>query len=216
VGLASVFFYLVHNRNAYVKLSEEVHSAFSSVSDICLGDKLEKCVYLAACIDESLRMSPPTAISLWREVQKGLNVEGEYIPAGVDVGVSIYAIHHNEDIFPNSFTYKPERWIVNEENTQDAIDRARAGFNPFSLGPRACPARSLALSELKLVVARVVFQFDFRKSVGNEGRIGVGRIGVGGGRDRINELQMRSHLTTSIKGPYLEFRGRSGSAGLKA
>lgn len=216
MGLASVFFYLVHNQTAYAKLSEEVHGAFSTMSDIYLGDKLEKCRYLAACIDESLRMSPPTAIALWREVQKELNVDGVCIPAGMDVGVSIYAIHHNEDIFPDSFTYKPERWIVSEENTQDAIDQARAGFNPFSLGPRACPARPLALSELKLVVARVIFQFDFRKSVGKEGRIGEGRIGAGGGRDRMDELQMRSHLTTSIKGPYLEFRSRSVSAELKA
>ena len=59
-----------------------------------------------------MRMSPPTGGVMWREVEEGgTMVDGEFIPEGCDVGISMYTIHHNEAYYPGSYTYKPERWI---------------------------------------------------------------------------------------------------------
>ncbi|KAI1737805.1 hypothetical protein F4680DRAFT_427939 [Xylaria scruposa] len=58
--------------------------------------------YLRACIDESLRMSPPIPGTLWREQaaddtdSRPLVINGHVIPKGTYVGVNTYAIHHNE------------------------------------------------------------------------------------------------------------------------
>ena len=43
---------------------------------------------------------------------------GEELPAGVGVGCTIYALHHNEDYIPDPFSYKPERWINGEAATE--------------------------------------------------------------------------------------------------
>jgi hypothetical protein len=46
-------------------------------------------------------------------------VEGEILLAGTDIGVSAYSIHHNETYFPDSFIFKPERWLADEPSSQD-------------------------------------------------------------------------------------------------
>ncbi len=62
-------------------------------------------------------MSPPISGTHWREVcPGGIDLDNFHIPQGYDIGVNPYAVHHNEELFPNSYTYKPERWIVSNDN----------------------------------------------------------------------------------------------------
>ena len=99
-GLTALCFYLSRYPPCYRKLAAEIRSRFTSSSEIHSGPKLSSCHYLRACIDEALRMSPPITLIPYREVcNEGITVDGEYIPAGTDVGVSIYSLHHNEDLF---------------------------------------------------------------------------------------------------------------------
>jgi len=70
-GMAGCFFYLSHHEHAYEKARNEVRSAFTSARDIKSGHTLNSCVFLRACIEESLRMSPPVGGALWREVENG-------------------------------------------------------------------------------------------------------------------------------------------------
>jgi len=84
--ISAMLFYLTHYPAAYCRLVEEIRSTFRSVEDICSGPLLQSCHYLTACLNETLRLSPPTVGSPWREVERGgMHLEGEYIPAGVDV-----------------------------------------------------------------------------------------------------------------------------------
>lgn len=66
---------------------------------------------------------------------------------------------------PNEF--RPERWLVNSK-TQDspfAEDKLNAS-QPFSLGMRSCLGQKLAYFELRLILARMVFNFDMELPVG--------------------------------------------------
>ncbi|KAI1818917.1 cytochrome P450 [Xylaria intraflava] len=66
-AMTSVFFYLSRNPASYARLAQEVRSAFVSGRDISVGPPLASCHYLRACIDESLRLSPPISANLWRK-----------------------------------------------------------------------------------------------------------------------------------------------------
>jgi cytochrome P450 len=57
---------------------------------------------------------------------------------------------------PNSFL--PERWLP-AENTRFAHDN-HATLQPFSVGPRSCLGRNLAYNELRLILARLLWNFD--------------------------------------------------------
>lgn len=154
-------------------------------------------------------MSPPAVGSHWREVEpKGQCVDGQYVPGGCVVGTCIYAIHHNEEYFPNSFEFVPERWLPGFDQRQEKQAAAAKAFNPFSIGPRACVGRSLAMREVSVCFARVMWSMDFRQAGGDLGLIGGGRTGESNGRHRPREYQLASHLTSWSLGPMIECRRR--------
>ena len=155
-------------------------------------------------------MSPPTSGSPWREVEDGgAVIAGDCIPAGYDVGCCLYAVHHNEDYFPDSYTFSPERWLQGESTVSNEW-RALAikSFKPFSLGPRSCAGRSMALLELSLTIAKLLWSLDFRRAEGASGELGEGKPEATNGRHRPKEYQLTTHIASSGTGPRLEFRPR--------
>ncbi|KAK6605334.1 cytochrome p450 [Botrytis cinerea] len=211
-SLSALLFYLSRYPKCYEKVTAEIRSTFSSLSEIHSGPKITSLKYLRACIEEALRMSPPLGSALWREVRPGgITIDGEFIPAGYDIGCAVYAIQHNERYFPDSFEFQPERWIVSENNPQEKIEEMKLAFAPFSLGPRGCPGKMMAYMEMGIMIARMIFCFDFRRPRdGGWGEVGEGVLGDVGGRARVNEFQLMDHLASTHVGPYAEFRLRDG------
>jgi cytochrome P450 len=215
-AIGSTFFYLSRNTQAYTRLTREIRSTFSSLDSIRQGAALASCVYLRACVEEALRMSPPTPGSMWREVQPGgLSVAGAMSPilSGLEVGVGIYAIHHNPGYYPQPFKYLPERWIAGGDYSDGDVALAHSAFNPFSIGPRACIAKGFAYLEITLALARIIWQADFRVPEDRAARsVGEGRLGAEYGRHRIDEFQTLDQFTPETDGPMLEFRRRVSNA----
>lgn len=147
---------------------------------------------------------------MWREVDEGGElIDGAHVPAGLDVGTSMYAIHHNEAYYANPYTFIPERWIAGpEHSSEEDVEKAQRAWNPFSIGPRGCIGRGLALMEISLTIVRLVRSLEFRIAKGPLGRVGEGHQGANDGRDRVNEFQLEDHLTSRKNGPMLEFRKR--------
>ncbi|KAI1386173.1 cytochrome P450 [Hypoxylon trugodes] len=209
--LAATFFYLSRNPKCYEKLAYEIRSMFTSSREIS-GPTLASCQCLRACIDESLRMSPPTPGVFWREQvtddsdNRPLTIDGCTIPRGVQVGVNTYSILHDEDVFPNPFTFAPERWLssVSPEMAKLMSD----AFIPFSIGPTQCAEKSMAYLGVSLIIAKTFWLFDFEQAPGELGKIGGGGPGMGQGRERSDEFQLYDRFTSGHKGPYLVFRTR--------
>ncbi|KFX96737.1 hypothetical protein V490_03168 [Pseudogymnoascus sp. VKM F-3557] len=206
-ALAAAFFYLVHNPATLQIAQNEVRDAFSDEEEIVAGATLNSCTYLRAVLDESMRLSAPVGGILPREViGKGLDIDGHHFPAGVDVGTSHYAVHHNPAYYPDPFAFKPERWIVAGETTQEDVTKAKSAFCAFSVGPRACIGRALAYTELMISLGRVLYTFDMRLAGGM--RVGEGGVGMGAGRERQSEYQLKDSFTSLKDGPMVEFRRR--------
>lgn len=208
--LAALLFYLTHYPQVYAKLEKEICTSFAILEDIHTGSVLNSCTYLRACIYETMRLSPPAGGAMWREVDEGGEmIDGVPVPAGFDVGTSMYAIHHNEAYYPDPYTFIPERWIITgSENSSEDVERAQRAWNPFSIGPRGCIGRGLALMEISLTTARLMRSLEFRKAKGPLGLVGEGHEGASDGRHRANEFQLEDHLTSQKNGPMLEFRRR--------
>jgi cytochrome P450 len=206
-ALAAAFFYLVHNPATLQIAQDEIRNAFSDEEEIVAGATLNSCTYLRAVLDESMRLSAPVGGILPREViGKGLDIDGHHFPAGVDVGTSHYAVHHNPAYYPAPFSFKPERWIVAGETTQEDVTKAKSAFCAFSVGPRACIGRALAYTELMISLGRVLYTFDMRLAGGP--RVGEGGVGMGAGRERQSEYQLKDSFTSLKDGPMVEFRRR--------
>ncbi|TGO18192.1 hypothetical protein BPAE_0391g00040 [Botrytis paeoniae] len=213
--LSALLFYLSRYPKCYEKVTTEIRSTFSSLSEIHSGPKITPLKYLRACIEEALRMSPPLGSALWREVRPGgITIDGEFIPAGYDIGCAVYAVEHNEQYFPHSFEFQPERWIVSEQNPQEKIEEMKMAFAPFSLGPRGCLGKMMVYIEMGIMMSRMIFCFDFRRPRdGGLGEVEEGVVGDMGGRERVNEFQLMDHLASTHVGPYAGFRLRDGLEG---
>ncbi|KAJ0156321.1 Isotrichodermin C-15 hydroxylase [Colletotrichum tanaceti] len=222
-AMAATLFYLVRNAAALERVTAEVRGKFADVEDIRQGAALNTCVYLRACIDEAMRLSPSVGGLLPREVLAGgATIDGERVPEGTVVGTPHYAIHHNEAYYPSAYTYAPERWIVGAANpalggrgatattttTEEDVARAQSAFCPFSIGARGCIGKGLAYAEMSTALARTVFLYDLRKAVGVEDPA-EGRPGRGRGRERAGEMQLFDTFTSMKDGPMLEFRARA-------
>jgi len=228
--LAACFFYLSRSKSAYAKATKEIRTLFTSTTELNDSSKLNKCAYLRACLDESMRMAPPVASALFREVEDGgACIDGHHIPAGYDIGTCIYSIQHSAANFADPFTFMPERWLSDAEvrpgigaesdagrvESEERIKKAREALTPFSFGPRSCIGKSLAVMELMRIMAGVIYHFDWRIADGKAGRLGEGALGNEWGRHRQGEFQLYDHLTAARKGPVLQFRRvvSSGSTG---
>lgn len=213
--MSAVFFYLSRHPEIYNELASEIRSTFSSGRDIRSGPQLTSCKYLRAVTDETLRMSPSSIGTLWRQQDLALPseqgrllvVDGHVVPRGTMVGVSLYSLLHNDKYFPEPYESRPERHLVATKMGSEAASAMRA-FAPFAIGSRSCGGRAVAYLEATLTVARTLWYFDFEKAAGKVGHLGAGGPGMGGGRTRADEFQLYDVITADHKGPNLVLKPR--------
>jgi cytochrome P450 len=62
----------------------------------------------------------------------GMTLYGQHIPGGTSVSSDAPSVHYNEEIFPDSGTFMPERWLRPDSKELEKYLVA------FSKGPRQC------------------------------------------------------------------------------
>lgn len=193
--------YLSESSGSYRRAAREVRKTFKSREDIRIGPMLNSCTFLRACIDEALRLSPPAASVPWREVERGgTQIDSTAVPGGTGVGVGIYSIHHSPLYYEDPFKYEPGRWLRSElpEQTSHTAQSSKEPHMPFLTGPRSCVGKPLAITQLMIVAARLLWEFDFAPATGNP-------CWEGPDIDP-SEFMFEDHLSAVCHGPLLRFR----------
>jgi len=104
-----------------------------------------------------MRMFPAAPTGLARRVPAGGDeIDGRFVPAGTQVSVFQYASNMNSKNWNQPTEFIPERWMDDPRFVKDD----RASFQPFSYGPRDCIGRNLAYVEMRLVLTRLLFEFN--------------------------------------------------------
>lgn len=112
--------------------------------------------YLDSAIKETLRLYPPIHLGS-RRAATDIHFRDFRIPAGTRVLYSIYLTHRDKTYWPHPETFDPDRFAP-----ERAQDRVAYTFVPFGGGPRNCIGAAFAQVEAKIVLARIVQQFDIR------------------------------------------------------
>ncbi|KJZ78799.1 hypothetical protein HIM_01572 [Hirsutella minnesotensis 3608] len=216
-AISATLFYLSRYPECYHAVAREVRTTFASSDDIKAGPRLNSCQYMRACIEEALRCAAPVLLPSWREqapTDKGpFVVDGHIIPRGTQVSVPVYSLFHNEDIFEDPYSYRPERWLEPEQGTvaetgdrKASKEAMRKAFVPFMLGDRNCAGQAMAWMELSLVIARTLWYFDFEQAPGRSGKVGENMHVEAGQETPV--YQIRDIFVAEHDGPNLVFRGR--------
>lgn len=118
----------------------------------------QKLPYLNACIQETFRMHPASAVLLERVVPPtGANIAGEHIAGGTVVGVSSWAVHHNKDVFGQDVdTFRPERWLEPSEEQVRLMERSMLHFGA---GNHLCLGKNISAREMYKVVPSLMRAF---------------------------------------------------------
>jgi cytochrome P450 len=78
---------------------------------------------------------------------------GEYVvPAKQAVSISILLLHHREDLYPDPFAFRPERWLGHSPGTYEWL--------PFGGGTRRCLGAALAMAEQRVVLEAMARRLD--------------------------------------------------------
>ncbi|KAK3936290.1 cytochrome P450 [Diplogelasinospora grovesii] len=155
--LSGLTFFLITNPDKLQRLTHEIRNDFTSESDICM-ESLAGMKYLNACIQEALRLYPPAPNGVPRVVPAGgRTILERHIPAETRVSIHHYSTYHHPANFTNPDTFVPERWLGNDRLYES--DKRKA-LQPFSTGARNCLGQNMALHEMRLTLAHVLFRFD--------------------------------------------------------
>ncbi|KAF7917420.1 uncharacterized protein EAE98_010183 [Botrytis deweyae] len=122
---------------------------------------LNQLTYTIAVIKESLRIYP--TVAALRDGQSYFSLIGDnglrFPTERTIVWGDHYATHHNPAHWPRAEEFLPERWIVAEG---DELYPPKNGWRPFERGPRNCIGQEVAMTEIKLMLALTIRDFDFK------------------------------------------------------
>lgn len=150
IALAWTFYLMALHSDVDARLAAEVEQ---------LGDRrataedLDRLVYTAAVIKESMRLYPPVWMTA-REAIKECEIGGYRIAEGVSLALSPWVPHRDPRWFADPEAFRPERWL---DGSLEGLPKF--AYLPFGGGPRLCMGASLAKLSLVLVLATVVRRY---------------------------------------------------------
>jgi cytochrome P450 len=130
---------LLRSPTAYERLREAVRS----------GEDAPE--HVEATITEGMRVRPVIPM-VGRRVTVPWRLGDYAVSAGTPISVSILLLHHREDVYPDPFAFRPERWLSHKPGTYDWI--------PFGGGIRRCLGAALAMAEQRVVLEAMARRLD--------------------------------------------------------
>ncbi|KAI0360978.1 cytochrome P450 [Trametes cingulata] len=105
--------------------------------------------------------------SMGRKAMKDVTLrDGTFIPRGASVFAASYATHHDDDLYPDPDVFDPFRFSRMRERDREGVKHqfvnTSLDYIAFGHGRHACPGRFFAANELKLVLAYILLNYDFK------------------------------------------------------
>lgn len=166
------------------ELRAEIEEVFNQNGRQWDKNAMAKLFKVDSALRESLRISTFFSYGLTRLVvdPNGVTMKsGLHLPAGTSIGTPTCAIHFDESIYENPTVYQPFRFSRAREEFaagNQKGDESNAGkvlqsknlatvttsdhFLAFGHGKHACPGRFFAVSELKMLLAHIIMNYDIQ------------------------------------------------------
>ncbi|KAK5658001.1 hypothetical protein OQA88_2555 [Cercophora sp. LCS_1] len=159
-----------------VAVQQELRSEVATANNVWTRASLARLPKLDSVLTETLRLWGILTHGVTKAVvaRGGVTIPtGEHVPYGAKVGIASYGPHLDGDVYgtseANPFVYDPFRFTRPEVSAVLKKKGAKPGlgfvttsehYMGFSHGRFACPGRFFANSLLKILLARVVMNYD--------------------------------------------------------
>ncbi|CAD6451908.1 7a9d94ff-9170-4066-ba75-deea6008af81 [Sclerotinia trifoliorum] len=169
---------------------DEICISMGEGSEITI-DSIRNLEYLNAVVNEGLRLYNPVPSGAHAATYpQGVKVGGIFIPGNVQVQIAQLSLMKDERYFAQGKEFIPERWT----SERPELVKDRRAFIPFGYGVHSCVGKTLALQELRLVVARIVRTFDVQFGPSYD--------------EAVFESEWKDHLAVKIGNLWLRFLPR--------
>jgi cytochrome P450 len=139
--------------------------------------------YMVATIQETLRRRPVIPNVEPRLVKKPIDIGGWSYPVGACLVPNAYLVHHDPQIYPDPYEFRPERFLDEPPGTYTWI--------PFGGGRRRCIGASFAMQEMQIVMRAVLTRRELRPGPGGAEVTKRRNITIRPGRGALVELPER-------------------------
>ncbi|KAL2933258.1 Cytochrome P450 71A25 [Bienertia sinuspersici] len=163
---------LIRHPRVMKELQDEVRNTVEAKGSILKIDEddLDKLKYLKLVLKESLRLHPPAPLLVFRETLQDAQVNGFDIDARTHVFINAWAIHRDPAYWEQPLEFCPERFMDNN-NTFNFKGQDNFQYTPFGGGRRICPGTSFAMVNAELMLANLIYEFDWKLPLEFDGKL---------------------------------------------
>uniref|UniRef100_A0A1B6M6B5 Cytochrome P450 n=1 Tax=Graphocephala atropunctata TaxID=36148 RepID=A0A1B6M6B5_9HEMI len=147
---------LAKNLSVQETLRREIDEVMANHDNMITYQGLQDMTYMDQVVNETLRMYASLPF-LTRVCTEKYQVPGTdlIIDEGVRINIPTYSIHHDPDIYPDPYTFDPDRF--SEENSKG---RHQYAFIPFGEGPRICIGMRFGRLQVKIGLAAILSRYQ--------------------------------------------------------
>ncbi|KAK1980365.1 cytochrome P450 [Colletotrichum cereale] len=163
-AIRATILHVITNPKASAALRAEIDAAASSdLSRPVVSDAEARTMpYLQAVVREGLRIFPPVAGQMSKEVSNGGagdTFKGVHLPEGTRIGYCAWGVFRRPDVWgPDAHVFRPERWLEADAERLRLMEGTLELV--FGYGRWQCLGRSVALMELNKVFVELLKRFD--------------------------------------------------------
>ncbi|KAJ0259165.1 hypothetical protein HA466_0055570 [Hirschfeldia incana] len=114
--------------------------------------------YLQAVVKETFRLHPPAPLLVPRKAESDVEVLGYMVSKDTQVLVNVWAIGRDPSVWENPTQFEPERFLGKETDVKGRDYE----LTPFGGGRRICPGLPLAVKTVSLMLASLLYSFDWK------------------------------------------------------
>ncbi|KAJ3484381.1 hypothetical protein NLI96_g5681 [Meripilus lineatus] len=125
--------------------------------------------YIRAIIKEVQRVHTPQWMATPHCSSEDFVFNGMYIPKGTVLILNCYSLHHNEERYPDSFAFNPDRYLGDDLSCAESAklpDVMQRDHWTFGAGRRICPGLAVAERELWLAISCLLWSFTIHEIPG--------------------------------------------------
>lgn len=159
---ASALAWALYLLAAFPEVQDRVAAEVADIPDDVGFSDISRLTFTRDVFREALRLYPPVPMMV-RQNLRPEALRGRAVAPGAQIVLSPWHVHRHERLWERPDAFDPDRW------QSDAGRRAsRAGFLPFSAGPRVCPGAGFAMVEGPLLLAFLIRDLRFATVPGRD------------------------------------------------
>ncbi|KAI7756928.1 hypothetical protein M8C21_004855 [Ambrosia artemisiifolia] len=155
--LSWLFYLVAKNPIAGDKIREELDTHLDQDTRDIRAIELSKLVYLHGVICETLRLFPAVPFQHKIPVQPDMLPSGHQVDRNTTIILFFYSMGRMESVWGNDcMEFKPERWL---EKGGGIKHQPSYKFPAFNAGPRSCLGKQMSFTQIKIVVATIIYLY---------------------------------------------------------